>query len=56
MKLGDKKPDNVVKFTGNIKTDVLSRFDKITADDEEQKLIELERKMREVNESAKKRF
>ena len=56
MKIGDKKLHRVVQFTGNYKKDVLSCFDKITEQGEEETVLELERKKREANEAAKKRF
>lgn len=56
MKIGDKKAHKVVKFTGNHKKDVLACFDQLTEQDEESRLLELERKKREVNEAAKRRF
>lgn len=56
MKIGDKRPDNVVNFTGCEKTDILSCFDKLSLQDEEQKLIDLQKKKREAEEKAKKLF
>jgi|GEM_PF-3544975 len=56
MKIGDKRQANVVKFTGDEKKYTLDYFNKLTEDEEERKLIELERKKREVNERAKLRF
>lgn len=56
MKIGDKRPNTVVKFTGDHKKDVLACFDQLTKQDQETALLELERKKREVNEAAKKRF
>lgn len=56
MKIGDKKPNNVVSFTGNRKIDVLACFDKLTEDMEEKRILALKEKQREVNEAAKKRF
>lgn len=56
MKIGDKREQTVVKFTGDYKRDVLACFDDITAQEKETKLLELERKKRAVSEAAKKRF
>lgn len=44
MKIGDKKQDKVVQFSGNQKKDVLAVFEQLTQDDQEEKLLELERK------------
>jgi len=56
MKIGDKRECTVVKFTGNKKHDVLSCFDQQTEAEEESRLLELERRKREVNEAAKTLF
>lgn len=56
MKIGDKRPDNVVIFTGCMKTDILSCFDKLILEEEEEKLIDLQKKKRSAEEKAKKLF
>ena len=56
MKIGDKKQDKVVEFKGDTKKYTLDCFNKLTEETEEKKLLELQRKKREVNEAAKKRF
>jgi len=56
MKIGDKKEQKVVQFTGIQKLDVLACFDEITDRESERMILELERKKRLVNEAAKKRF
>lgn len=56
MKIGDKREHKVVKLTGNYKKDVLALFDKMTEQDEEERLLNLEKRKREVNEAAKRLF
>ena len=56
MKIGDKRVDRIVKFTGDSKKDILACFDKLDEEEKEEKLIELQRKKREINERAKSRF
>ena len=60
MKIGDIRTHRNFKPSGakvdspQYKKDVLALFDKYTEDDEEEKLLELMRKKREVNEAAKR--
>lgn len=58
MRFGDKKPDSA-DAKSNAKTTkdlVLACFDEITEEHEEQSIVELKIKQRDVNEAAKKRF
>ncbi|MDP2607974.1 MULTISPECIES: hypothetical protein [unclassified Oceanobacter] len=54
LKYGDVRP--VRKMTGDHKTDVLSCFDELEAKEQEEQLLTLKRRQREVEERAKKRF
>lgn len=56
MKIGDRKQHAIIRFTGNKKTDVLACFDQLSEKSEEQRLLRLEERKREVNEAAKRRF
>lgn len=56
MKIGDKKQHSVVKFTGDRKKDTLACFENLLEQEQENSLLELEKKKRDVNEAAKRRF